>query len=371
MKTFYILSILLGLVACGEPYALDHTSLMQHQPKVIGVDPAAEDSVAWPPQIRFTFSSPVDPTTVTSQTVAVVPVTDPKLDAGKLLDTIAQGNTVPVAGDYQLNTEKDQVTITPDVPQTAGTYAVVVTPQVTSPEKIPFNQTPGEAPTPYVTFFSVADTSLSTAADPPTGDTNVAADSAAPPPTPSGATTAAPHPPVNLSLSEIYYDAAGVDTNGDLFVELYGSPQASIADYKINFINGDDGKIVDTLKLPKEAVVRENGFFVAADAITGQAGKTHVANADWVINFDLQNGPDCVQLISPSGAFVDAVGYGDSMVVNAENNLKCFETAPASDVAAGLSLARDLSRGDTHDNSKDWKPNTVPSPGTDTITIAK
>jgi len=147
----------------------------------------------------------------------------------------------------------------------------------------------------------------------------------------------------------------GSDAEGNLFIELLGEPERSIADYQMIMVSGDDGRIVDTIKIPKEMQTNQEGFFVIADAVTGQPGTTKVLGADWVTNFDPPNGPDCIQLLNPEGELVDVVGYGSPLVLRAENNLFCYQGAPVPDAPSGQSLSRD--------DFQNWVINAGPSPG--------
>ncbi len=178
-----------------------------------------------------------------------------------------------------------------------------------------------------------------------------------PPPVP------APAPSPQVVLNEIYYDAVGSDTNGVLFVELYGTPDASLAGDKINFVNGDDGKIYDTILLPTGSSLRSDGFYVIADAYDGSSTQTSVTGADFVDSFDPQNGPDAVQLLDSGGKLLDAVAYGSVAVFTAENGLPDLEGVPAVDVANGHSLERKTPGVDTGNNSDDFVERAVPTPG--------
>ena len=106
----------------------------------------------------------------------------------------------------------------------------------------------------------------------------------------------------------------------------------------------------------------EGGLYLIADAMTGSPGVSRVVGADFVDNFDPQNGPDCIQLIDHEGRLVDALGYGEPLVGTAENGLACYEGSPAADAASGESLSR--SGGlDTDLNSADFTTCDVPTPG--------
>jgi len=153
-------------------------------------------------------------------------------------------------------------------------------------------------------------------------------------------------------LSEVYYDAVGVD-DGQSFVELYGAPGSSLDGLVIEGVNGTGGAVTHTL--PLTGVFGADGLFVLADRTS--AGTTQVSGADLLLDFDFQNGPDSVLLRSASGV-LDALGYG----VFAETDVFAGEGTAALDPAAGLSLARLFANLDTNDNAADFVAG-APTPG--------
>lgn len=166
-----------------------------------------------------------------------------------------------------------------------------------------------------------------------------------------------------LVINEILYDLPGDDANGDLFVELRGSPGGDLGGYKVSFINGDDGKETENVVIPAGLLVPSDGLFVIADGITGDLQHTHVANADYLDNFDPQNGPDSIQLLSPEGKLVDAVSYGSPKLTTAANGLAMLEGIAAPDAPINQSISRLPDAEDTNNNSADFVVNGTPSPG--------
>ena len=154
-------------------------------------------------------------------------------------------------------------------------------------------------------------------------------------------------------ISELFYDAVGSD-DGKSFVELYGTPGASLDGLRLEVVNGDGGAIATALNL--SGTFAASGLFVVADRTS--AGTTTVTGADLLLDFDIQNGPDSL-VLRTAAAVLDAVGFGvfDSTQVFAG------EGAPAVDVAAGSSLARRFADVDTGDNASDFLELTVPTPG--------
>ncbi len=173
--------------------------------------------------------------------------------------------------------------------------------------------------------------------------------------------------PALLIINEFYYDDAQSDTDGYLFIELYGTPGAGLSGYAVRFINGADGLKTDDVVLDETAVIPDDGYFVIADSKTGSDSETHVENADYISNFDPQNGPDAVQLIEPSGAVVDVLGYGPELASTDSEGLVLYEGSPSMLVEKGSSLSRVL-QADTDNNAADFIINLSPSPGTGEVT---
>ena len=90
-------------------------------------------------------------------------------------------------------------------------------------------------------------------------------------------------------ISEVFYDAIGAD-NGLVFVELYGDPGSGLDGLFLEGINGANGAAGPTIAL--SGVFSADGIFVVAD--DAGDGSTLVANADLIVNFDFQNGPDSI-----------------------------------------------------------------------------
>jgi hypothetical protein len=160
-------------------------------------------------------------------------------------------------------------------------------------------------------------------------------------------------------ISEILYDAVGSD-DGQSFVELYAAPGASLDGYVLEGVNGSNGSTTHSLLL--SGVVPADGLFVVADGISG--GGTSVVDADLVLEFDFQNGPDSVRLLAPDTSVLDAVGYG----VFGPGEFFAGEGAPAEDVPAGSSLARWFADVDSDDNALDFGAAT-PTPGSALLAV--
>ena len=153
-------------------------------------------------------------------------------------------------------------------------------------------------------------------------------------------------------ISEVLYDAAGTD-NGNVFVELFGTPGTVLNGLVLEGVNGADGSVYSSIAL--SGVVPADGVFVIGDDVGD--GTTLVVNADLVMNVDYQNGPDSVVLRDANGV-LDALGYGDFT-----GGVFAGEGNPAPDVAGGFSLARAEPLLDSNDNLADFISLDIPTPG--------
>jgi hypothetical protein len=154
-------------------------------------------------------------------------------------------------------------------------------------------------------------------------------------------------------ISEVFYDAAGSD-NGLVFVELHGVPGTILDGLSLDGVNGSNGDVTPSLVLT--GTIPSDGFFVVADDVGD--GTTLVPDADLILNFDFQNGPDSV-VLHDAGLVLDAVGYGMFGV----GEVFAGEGEPAPDAAAGSSLARVFADLDTDDNFSDFEILSEPTPG--------
>jgi energy-converting hydrogenase Eha subunit B len=153
-------------------------------------------------------------------------------------------------------------------------------------------------------------------------------------------------------ISEALYDAAGSD-NGNVFVELYGTPGTVLEGLSLEGVNGSDGSVY--LTLPLSGVIPDDGIFVVADD-AGDGGSL-VGDVDLVVDMDFQNGPDSIALRNASG-ILDALGYGDF-----SGGVFAGEGNAAPDAPAGSSLARLNPLADSGDNLSDFTVLDTPTPG--------
>ncbi len=85
-------------------------------------------------------------------------------------------------------------------------------------------------------------------------------------------------------ISEVFYDAVGSD-NGLVFVELYGTPGASLAGLFLEGINGANGSAGPSIAL--SGVFPADGIWLLADDVGD--GTSSVVGAQLIMNVDFQN----------------------------------------------------------------------------------
>lgn len=349
MKIFFIFFAAAALCGCGvEIPVLLSADLAQ--PKVIAVRPDDGAAVDLSAEVEVQFSKQIDPSSIDNSSLAILKIEDEEKTNNEIAADVADGDAKGIDGLYEINSENNSVVFRSNTPYDAGAkYLVIATGRIVSTEGFPLNQQPGMSPAPFVSSFLVEGNSSADGGGGEGGSGN-------------GGGSSLPRPEFFV-INELMYDATGPDTNGDVFIELYGDEGSDISGYKVVFINGADGKPSDTIEMPDGTTIPDDGLFVIADAITGEEGKSHVEAADLIKNFDPQNSPDCVQLLDEEGALVDALGYGTPIVPLASNGFACFEGIPAATVGSGQSLSR--TQGiDTDDNSVDFVVLSAPTPGT-------
>ena len=155
-------------------------------------------------------------------------------------------------------------------------------------------------------------------------------------------------------ISEFLYDAPGSD-NGFGFVELAGPAGQPLDGWSLRVINGAGGEVATTIALG--GLIPDDRIYVVADRGAGDA--TAVPNADRVENFDIQNGPDSLQLVDAGGIVLDAVGFGEFD----SGDAFAGEGTPAAEGPPGTSLARRYADLDSDDNGADFVVQDPPTPG--------
>ena len=350
MKIILTIFLVINFLGCGIAGRPEFDSLMDDLPRVISIYPEDEGFIDVNDSIEVQFSVSLTPETVNDSTFAVVRFENDMGDKAELVDDVVDGDIYGVEGELFFYEDDTKVLFTPSDQLIYGkSYIIVITNQVMSSELLPLTQHPGLAGSPFISTFVVG----------AGGEGDVAGGGSA---NPSEFGEIERNRPQNLIVNEVLYDVAGSDTDGDVFIELYGDPGGDITDYKVYLVNGDDGIIKDTIKIPANTIIPDDGIFLIADSKTGQSGVSDVANTDLIDNFDPQNGPDCIQLVDHEGNLIDSIGYGEGIVPLAENGLACYEGMPAPKVSSGQSLSR-IGAIDSNDNLADFVVLDVPSPG--------
>ena len=153
-------------------------------------------------------------------------------------------------------------------------------------------------------------------------------------------------------ISEVLYDASSTD-NGNVFVELFGTPGTLLDGLLLEGVNGSDGSVYQSVLLA--GTIPSDGVFVVAD--DRGDGTSLVGSADLIREVDFQNGPDSIVLRDGS-LILDALGYGDF-----SGGVFAGEGSAAMDVAAGNSLARIDVALDSGNNLLDFIALELPTPG--------
>ncbi len=343
-------TVLILIWGCGMPGVPDTQSMISRQPTVLSVLPRDKTVIASNDSIDLEFSQRINPATLTTGTLAIIELVD-DAEEGELIDDLIDGDIAGVDGEYSMDEEAMIVSFKAASNYREGAnYIVIATHAILSEEMLPLNQNPGMSSAPFVSRFEVGMVGADGKPVPSTGTVDA-----------DGNSIARDRPEL-LTINELLYDVSGSDTDGDVFIELHGSAGGDITDYKIAFINGPDGIIKDVITLPADAVIPDDGIYLIADARTGQNDQTNVQGADFVDNFDPQNGPDCVQLIAADGSLIDSLGYGEPLVAVGENGLACFEAMAAMKTISGQSLSR-VEGLDTNNNFIDFTFLDIPTPG--------
>jgi len=348
MKRMWFLLILM-LSACGNS-EFQFDSQLTHQPYLMKISPDPSVTQTNLTSITLTFSEELSPSSITSESLAILSIENNTIEAKSLWDLILAHKQVVLPGEFSLNENKREVTWHAFQAPIQGKIAVLITPSIQSSARIPFNQHPGEKPSPLMFIFQLPPTpNSSNSTNPPTGSN-------------SSRPVATLYRSSFVLLNEIFYDSTESDTDGHAFIELYGEPEKDLAGYQVVLINGSDGSILDTITIPDGKKTHSNGLFLIADARTNTSNQSFVLNADLIDNFDPQNGPDALQILDDQGHLLDSLTYGVGAVSTARNGLVCGEGNPAQDTSAGHSLSR-TNGLDTNDNSQDFADLPAPTPG--------
>lgn len=395
IKTVVSLFVMAFLAtACGGIDRPEFDSLFAKRPRVVGVNPKTTVLAAPDTIVTLEFSEPIDIDTINEKTFLVGKVNDNQKTMGEIATDIVKGKSEVVNGAYAVNGEGKVASFRSGSAYEAGVnYVIVATSDIKSLEGLPLD-TGTET---FVSSFMIG-ASLESEESPDTADmvttdetdnSNEAANDAdndaddntvsdnttddepdntsdnstdTTTDTPSDVTEPAARRPESIVINEVMYDIKGEDTNGQVFIELYGDPGSHIDGYKVLLIGGDDGVTQKAIEIPEGKVIQDDGIFLIADGMTGKLTETQVVDADLIDNFDPQNGPDCIILMDEKGDVKDALGYGAPIIAKTKDDLVCFEGTSAIKVSAGQSLSR-TGGVDTNNNEVDFVRMTTPIPG--------
>jgi len=342
-------------LGCGGVSAPDISMLSDSQPRVVSVLPERMSFASPYERIEIEFSEPVYPGSIDSKSVVVVEAQGEESDED-ISESAIEGDLVGRAGNFYVSDDGKLVSFESLDPYYPGEYAIVVTRLVFSEKFVPLSQNPVRIQSPFVSRFIVSEDGETLDGSYSPGETSPGGGGG------GSSKPALPERPSYLVINEILYDVPGVDTNGNVFIELFGEPNKEISGYAIYLANGDDGAVKDTIRLPAKSIIPDDGIFLIADAKTGSSKESFVEGVNHVENFDPQNGPDCVILADASGRAVDALGYGDVTSQFVDSGLPCLEGEPAPRVPAGSSLSR-VDGADSGDNLSDFVTLPMPTPG--------
>lgn len=350
-KSFYLLLFFLWLTGCQSLPNRSFQSLLQSQPYLTELSPNPATKMEKIEKVELTFSEPIDATSVSEKTIFILNQEIDLLqysDQALIEKDLTKGKLNRVIGRFEVDTNLQKISWSPSEILKNGNYTLVITSHVRGLTKIPFNQKPGEEPTPLMITFKLPkkQDSSETPNNPPSTE-----------PLPSPKQRAE-----KLVINEILYDAAESDTDGNEFIELYGTPNADLDGYQVVLVNGEDGKVQKIITLPENSKIGEDGIFLIADAQTGKPSQSYVLDANFIDNFDPQNGPDAVQLLDDHGNLIDALSYGAVKATQASNGLSILEGATALDIPEGHTLSR-IQGLDTNDNKTDFIDLEKPTPG--------
>jgi hypothetical protein len=329
------------LLSCA-PQPPSFNPMIESQPYVVSLKPEPYQLLDTLDGMEITFSHPLDPNTISEETVYIASGEVDKKDVKK--------EEIPkVSGQFETSNDLQTLRWHSQENLNPGDYSLVVTSGLQAADHSPFNQNPGQDPEAFIAIFHVAG-----------NDSNSSSPDFS---LPSSHFPASPlHRPSFLVIHEVLYDAAGSDTDGNEFIELYGTPETDIDRYQIVIINGGDGEIIDTLTLPTGSKIPEDGIFLIADSKTNANRLSNILGFDHIDNFDPQNGPDAIQLLDEQGHLLDTLCYGESNLPLARNGLETCEGSAAVDVSSGHSLSR-VNGADTQSNADDFVDLSSPTPG--------
>ena len=340
-KSILVLLSCLGLTGCGGFNEGDYLSLLQRHPELLKISPEPGSQLEVPLQFILEFSQRLDIQKIHPHSVAFLQGELPSAlqnDHRDLMDALAENELSQVPLSYQLQGDERVLKLKPQSPLKEGLYTLLITPALASVEGVPFNSIPGESPKAFWASYGMG------------SQVHLL------PETPSGP------PPEFLMIHEVLYDGKQSESDGEAFIELYGSAESDISGFVIKLINGSNGETTDEIHIPQGTALSKTGLWVVADLKTNSSAETYVPFHDFLDHFDPQNGPDAIHLLDGTGQIWDALWYGEGAISHTPGGNPLGEGLPAPDAGPGESLSREGGI-DTGDNFSDFEILTIPSPG--------
>ncbi|MGK0358951.1 MAG: hypothetical protein ACI9U2_001245 [Bradymonadia bacterium] len=166
-----------------------------------------------------------------------------------------------------------------------------------------------------------------------------------------------PGDPVALVINEVEVEEPGSDTEEYIEIRNNGLQDAVLAEYTLEFVNGSNGQIYQTIGLDAAMpgpLAPGRLLVLAAPALLASLPDGVVSG---VLPFSPQNGPDGLRIMHVSGTVTDSMSY--------EGPIDGWtEGTPAPDDAEDSGLSRCPDGNDTNDNGIDFRqsPNTIGAP---------
>jgi len=336
------------LMSCGMPIE-KMEPLAEKLLRVTEIRPADGEELLGDSIIEIRFSKGVDPQSLDSENIYLV-----------VGETLPEDDEEIINGDAVI--EEDGLAVRYQLPTdmlTTGFYSIVLTNGIQSTDGYPLALPAFDEPLKSLFYISGEGGAGNVQGGSGSGGSND--------PSGSGSSEGGSQEEISLPrpsyllINEIYYDVPGSDTNGEVFIELRGEVGGCLKGYHLALINGGDGKTYKSIAIDEDGCIVDDGLYLIAD--TDSNGSSQIENADLLVNFDPQNGPDAIQLIDPDGQLVDVIGYGDLTISTAGNGLPTFEGSPTPKSGSGKSLSRLEDGIDTDNNIVDFIINDSPTPG--------
>lgn len=340
-KLILLLLTILGTARCGGGPLQDYPSLLLRHPQLLRISPEPGAQLQEPFEFTLEFSQRLDIQKIHPYSVALLKgdlPPDLKTNNRELMDALREEELPQVPLTYRLQDDERRLHLKAEGPLPEGLYTLLITPALSSTEGVPFNQKPGESPQAYWASYGIG------------SQVHLL------PETTQGT------PPDFFMIHEVLYDGLQSESDGEAFIELYGTPDADIGGFSLRLINGSNGEVTDEIRVPEGTKVPDSGLWVVADLRTNSNAETFVPVYHFLDHFDPQNGPDAIHLLDEEGTVWDALCYGEGAVDQTPAGEPLCEGAPAPDAGPGESLSR-VNGKDTNQNFTDFVVLANPTPG--------